>query len=162
MRIQCEQSALILSLSIAGRALSSRTPMPILEGIYVEAQDQTVRIISTDLQKGIETLLPAQVIEDGAAVLPGKLFIEIARRLPEGIVEITAGETEATIDCADFHTTLQTMDAQDFPPLPDTVSANPVFVRQDALRDMIAQTVFAAAADDTRLILTAVTLRDRS
>lgn len=156
MRIRCDHTALISSLSVVGRALSARTSMPVLEGVYMEAQENGIKFICTDLQKGIETWMTAEVLEEGAAVLPGRLFIEIIRKLPGGEVEIQGGESEVSIWCGDSHTALQIMDARDFPQLPDIASVHPILMDQGTLRDMIAQTCFAAAVDESRLILTGV------
>lgn len=56
-------------------------------------------MICTDLQKGIETELPAMILEEGSTVLPGRLFTEVARKLPDGDVEISVEEGTITMDC---------------------------------------------------------------
>ena len=59
--------------------------MPILEGIYLEATPDGVKLKCSDLMLQKECILPATVEEEGSTVIPGKLFSEIVRKLPESI-----------------------------------------------------------------------------
>ena len=154
MRLRLSKDQLNSALSIVTRALPSRTTMPILEGIYLEAEGDHAKMICTDLQKGIETELPAMILEEGSTVLPGRLFTEVARKLPDGDVEISVEEGTITMDCLFSHTTLQAQDPEEYPSLPTVESAIPIVVGQLKFKDMIRQTIFAAATEELRPALT--------
>ena len=158
MKILCSKEQLNSALSVVGRALPSRTPLPVLEGILVEAESDTVRLMATDLRLGVETTFPATVLEAGVTVLPGKLLLDVARRLPEGEVEISCEDTTAHLRCQGSHTSLQMMAAEEYPALPEVESSRPLYLDLDTFRDMIRQTVYAASLDESRPILTGVLL----
>ena len=158
MRLRLSKDQLNSALSTVTRALPSRTTMPILEGIYLEAEADHAKMICTDLQKGIETDLPALVLEPGATVLPGRLFTEVARKLPDGDVEITVENGTITLDCLFSHTTMQAQDPEEYPSLPSVESAIPIIVNQLTFKDMIRQTIFAAATEELRPALTGALL----
>ena len=158
MKILCSKEQLNSALSVVGRALPSRTPLPVLEGILVEAESDTVRLMATDLRLGVETTFPATVLEAGVTVLPGKLLLDVARRLPDGEVEISCEDTTAHLRCQGSHTSLQMMAAEEYPALPEVESSRPIYLDLDTFRDMIRQTVYAASLDESRPILTGVLL----
>lgn len=154
MRFSCDTGDLNASLNIVSRALAIRSPKPILEGILFEACDEGLRLTCTDLALGIETVIPATFIEEGRAVLPGKLLCEVVRKLPGGMCDINISDRmQATIRCATSRTTITGFDPVEYPELPQ-VDGDVFSVPQNTLRDMIGRTLFAIAVDESRPILT--------
>jgi len=157
MHIRIHKDDLVNALSTVGKALPSRTVLASLEGIFMEVDEGGLHMVATDLQKGIETTIPAEVIEEGEPlVAPGRLFSDICRRLPEEEVELSADEKQMEIKSGASFTKLSVMDATEFPQLPLVEGVLPITVPQNALRDMIRQTAYAASTDETRMILTGV------
>ena len=154
MRFSCDTNDLNTSLSIVSRALAVRSPKPILEGILFESCENGLKLTCTDLALGIETIIPATFIEEGRAVLPGKLLCEIVRKLPGGMCDISISDRmQATIRCASIRTTISGFDPVEYPELPQ-VAGNTFSMPQSTLRDMIGRTIFAIAVDESRPILT--------
>lgn len=152
---------LIAALSTVGRALSAKTTLPILEGIYISAQAGLVMLKCTDMALGIQTAIAADVRESGEVVLPGKLFTEVIRKLPDdGDVTIKIDDRlQATITCQHARVKLQGLRSDDYPALPDTGSDGwKVSVSAKDFQEMIRTSVFAIAVDETRPILTGVLL----
>ena len=156
MRFTCDTNELSASLSIVSRALAVRSPKPILEGILFESGDDgsSLRLTCTDMALGIETVIPATIMEDGRIVLPGKLLCEIVRKLPGGCVTFTIDERLGTkIECGKSKTKITGFDPVEYPELPQ-VSGASFSMEQGKLRDMIGRTLFAIAVDESRPILT--------
>jgi len=158
MKIICDKDQLYSGISIAGRAISTRTTMPVLEGIYMEALGDSLHLVCTDMTIGIETSIPAQVIDKGTSVVPGKLFTEFARKLPSGSIELDFHENMVDIKANGSEASLHTLSPEDFPSLPEVLKAGEIQVRQDRLRNMINRSIFSAATDESRPILTGVLL----
>ena len=154
MRFSCDNTELNASLSVVSRALATRSPKPILEGILFESCDEGLRLTCTDLALGIQTVIPATIEEEGRVVLPGKLLCEVVRKLPGGQVQFTVNDRlQATIRCASSRTSLTGLDPVEYPELPP-VSGQSFSMSQGLLRDMIGRTIFAIAVDESRPILT--------
>lgn len=155
MRFQCEVSSLISALSVVSRALATRSTMPILEGVLIQSSEEGLVLTCTDLSLGITTRIDATIKEEGRAVLPGKLFAEIVRKLPGGTVDISVNERyAATIRCQSSRTTLSGLVPIEYPELPEVENGSTLDIPQNMLRDMIQKTSFAIASDETRPILT--------
>jgi len=141
------------------KALPVRTTMPILEGIYLEATRDGVKLKCSDLMLQKECILPANVEEEGFTVIPGKLFSEIVRKLPDSLAEVTLNGKTLDINCGRAKSSLQCVESNEsFPDM--RFSGETYMVKMDRAdcRDMINQTVFATAQDDSKPILTGVLL----
>jgi len=139
------------------KALPVRTTMPILEGVYIEATKEGVKLKCSDLMLQKECLLPATIEEEGFAIVPGKLFSEIVRKLPESIADVTLNGKSLDISCGRAKSSLQCVETtEEFPEMRFTGETFTVRMDHADCRDMINTTVFATAQDDSKPILTGV------
>lgn len=146
---------LLDGLNTVTRALSARPAKPILEGVLLEAGEQGVTMTCSDGSLSIESILTADVQEPGRVVLPGRLFAELARKLPGGNVTIKVGDNyTASIRCMSSRSNLAGMNPAEYPVMPEVNEGTAVQIQQNRLRDMISRVVFAIASDETRQILT--------
>ncbi len=147
MKFTCSAATLIDALQIVTKALPTRTPNQILEGILVETDLNEVILTCSDERITIVTRMEAYVTEPGRGVVPGKLFNEIVRRLSEGDIEITMNERFV-------FTIISGQDADLYPALPAISGEKEISLPQDMLKDMIQKTEFAIAVEDMREVLT--------
>ncbi|MEG1633429.1 MAG: DNA polymerase III subunit beta [Oscillospiraceae bacterium] len=150
MKFTCEKIILQNAVMNVSRAAASKSPIPALEGILVEA-GVGVRLTGYDLKKGIYTTVEAAVNKSGSAIFGAKLFVEMIRRLPDGIISIEVSEDNtATVKCGKAEYTFQAMDADDYPELPTVDYARAVTLPQKLLREMIDETIFAVSSSESR------------
>ena len=155
MKLQCSAQELITGLVNATRALGARPATQVLEGVKLVTGEDEISLTCTDGSMTICARVRAQVDEPGQVVLPGKLFTEIARKLPEGAVTMSMNEKlVTTIKCGSSRSTLTGMPAADFPKTLDLINTHALHVPQKRLRDMINRVVFAIAAQESRQTLT--------
>jgi len=158
MEFTCDRESLVQAVAIVERAVATRDAMFLLTGILLDAQEGRLKLVATDLDLGIESTVPAATARPGAVVVDGRLFGQLIRKLPGQQVQLEVGEGEglAVVRSGRAEFSLHTRAANDFPPLPDKPPVARWRVLQSLLRDMIRQTAFAAAADETRPYLTGV------
>ena len=157
MRLKLDKQKLCNAVSIVNHAISSKTTMPILEGIKIKTVTEGVKLTCYDMTLGIETVIPATVQEDGEAVVPGRLFYEISRKLPnDEDVDLYFSDSFVEITCAGSKTKMQTLPVEDFPMLPEVDEENVFEYSQEKIKEMIKKTLFAAAIDESRPILTGI------
>jgi DNA polymerase III subunit beta len=159
VKFRCERDALSEAIGSAGRAVASRSgALPILSGLLVKTSGgDKVELAGSDLELTIRVEAPAESDEDGAAVLPARLFGDIVRALEPGAVTVEVGEDEAKITSGRSEFSLRVLAADDFPRLPEVAGSG---VRMDsaALAEALRQVISAASRDDARPILTGVLL----
>ena len=155
MKFTCEKYLLSSAVSTAGRAAPSKSSIPALEGLLVEADETGVRITGFDLKKGIYSNFAADVAEPGSVVIPAKLFGEIVRKLPDGIVTVSSDDYYAVnIVCGRADYNLVGITAEDYPELPSMERGSTLVVSQESLSAMISQTSFAISNMESRPVYT--------
>ena len=146
---------LLEGLNIVTRALSPRPAKQILEGVLISADEGRVQLTCSDGSLVIEYTNAADIQEEGQAVLPGRLFTELIRKMPAGNVSITVSDQRtASIRCMKNRSNLAIMNAAEYPEINPLKSGTLVKIPQKKLKDMISHVVFAIASDESRQILT--------
>lgn len=154
MNIICSKQKLQEGISIVTKAITGKTTMPVLEGIYIEANKDGLTLIGSDMDVSIETKVEADVIKEGSIVIDSKLFAEIIRKLPNSDVKIEIAENDLIqITCEKSVFNLVFMNPSDYPALPSINENLSVEVPQNLLKNMIKGTSFAIAQDEARPIL---------
>lgn len=151
MNIICDQHLLHNAIVGVGKAVSSRSAIPVLEGILLKADGFQLTLTGYDLQMGIVTTIEANVRETGQVVLNAKLFSDMIQRLPAGDVLITVDDTGKTFiqgGVAQFE--IQSMSAFDYPDLPKIDTERTLTLKVSELREMIDYTLYAVSQDDKK------------
>ena len=154
MKFSCEKYMLQTACSIASRAAASKSPIPALEGLQISAEDK-LYVKGYDLKEGIVTGIEADIAERGVVVVGARLFGEMIRRLPDGIVSVSSDEKEnITVKCGKSQFNILGISAEDYPELPSFDTLNSIRLPQRILKDMINKTIFAVSTDEVRPIYT--------
>jgi len=156
VRIRAERDDLADVLSRAGRAVGSRSPLPILQGLLVEVEGGRLRVTGTDNEVTVRTYLEVEAIEDGETVIPAKLAAEAVRKLPPGAVSITAADGEVEITGNGPRFRLRELSVGDFPKINDSVTEDTFDVVGETLVKALSQVGIAASGDEARPTLTGV------
>lgn len=160
MKFLIEKNVLQEAISNVQKSITGKSTLPILQGIYIAARNNTLTLIGSDIEVSIETKINANIIEEGEVVLDSRLFGEIIRKLPNDVIEIsTNGSMEVEIKCQKSNVQLIYLSPEDYPSLPEIDEDVVLKVGQKTLKNMIKSTIFAIAQDDTRPILTGVLLQ---
>lgn len=154
MKLTCEKHLLQAAVATCSRATATKSPIPTLEGLLLEA-GESLRITGYDLKKGIYTNIEAQVSEPGSIVLEAKLFGEMVRRMPEGLVSIVSDEQGmTTVKCGKTEFSFMGMDSEDYPELPSVDGLKCFEIAQGIMKSMITQSIFAVSDNDSRPVYT--------
>ena len=170
MRVSCFQENLSKGLSIVGRAVSSRSTLPVLGNILLEAKDNQLRLAATNLEIGINCWIGARVDDEGAITVPSRLLAEFVNSLPPEKIDMELSVRTQTLHlrCANYDANIKGIDAQEFPVIPtvdngagpeetaEVLEGRTIALETAGLSKMIDQVVFAAATDESRPTLTGV------
>lgn len=162
MNLSVYQQNFSKALSIVSRAVSSRTTLPVLSNILLDAKGDTLRLAATNREISITCWIGAKVEDEGAITIPARLLNEFVNSLPPERIDIDMVErTQALrLKCERFSATIKGIDYNEFPLLP-TLAGQPDDVQRinlDAatLATMINGVVVAASDDENRPTLTGV------
>lgn len=170
MRVSCLQENLAKGLSIVGRAVSSRSTLPVLGNILLEARDNQLRLAATNLEIGVNCWIGAKVEDEGSITVPARLLTDFVGNLPPERVDMELAVRTQTLHlrCAKFEANIKGIDAADFPIIPTigtgeamdnatvTLEGTRIELETTGLRKMVDQVIFAASTDESRPTLTGV------
>lgn len=156
MRIRAERDDLADVLTRAGRAVGSRSPLPILQGLLCEVEGGRLQVTGTDNEVTVRTYLEVEGLEDGSTVIPAKLAADAVRKLPIGAVSITASDGEVEITGNGPRFRLRELSVGDFPTISDKLPAETIDVVGETLVKALSQVGIAASGDEARPTLTGV------
>lgn len=159
MRVSCLQENLAKGLSVVGRAVATRSTLPVLSNVMLSTDNGRLKLSATDLEIGINCWIGAKVEEDGATTVPARSFIDLINSLPSERMdmELVVRTQTLNLKCARYEANLKGIDAQEFPLIPSAEEGEgQITLEPTAFRRMIEQVVLAAATDESRPILTGV------
>src|SRR3954467_2590387 len=158
MRVICNRGALLDALLMAGNVVASRTPKPVLQCVKLTAEDNTLTVAATDLEVAIRySDSQVQIEQAGEVLVPADKLRDIVRESVDDTLSIEvstdkdgAGGTFANIRGQDSHFKIFTQKASDFPPVPDFEGEADFELPGGQLKQLIGQTIFAAAKEPGR------------
>jgi len=161
MRVVCGKDELAEKLQVAGRGVSARTAVQILAGIMLRAAAGRLHLSATDMEISVRDSLEAEVEEEGAVVVPGRLLVDIVRLLPGGEVtlEHRVDEGVVRLTCGSASYSLNTYGPEDFPRLPEIEPDSAFAVDREAFLDTISRVGRSASRDESRPVLTGILVR---
>ncbi|MCK5434722.1 MAG: DNA polymerase III subunit beta, partial [Dehalococcoidales bacterium] len=158
MKLSCLQENLNRGLGVVGRAVATRTTLPITNNVLLAIDQSRLKLVATNLEMAISCWIGAKVEEEGEITVPARLLTEFISSLPSDKVDISLSPKTKTlgVKCARFEARISGVDAKDFPPIPKIDDGITTKVEVEALRQGISQVVFAAATEESRPVLTGV------
>ncbi len=158
MKLSCLQENFNRGLSLVGRAVATRTTLPITNNVLLATEGSRLKLVATNLEMAISCWIGAKVEEEGAITVPARLLTEFVSSLPSDKIDISLFPRTKTLElrCARFEARISGMDTKDFPPIPTVESGIVTKVEPEAFRQGISQVAFAAATEESRPVLTGV------
>lgn len=160
MRIRAERDDLADVLTRAARAVSTRSPLDILQGVLCQVEGSTLRVTGTDMELTIQTHLEVEALEPGDTVVRARLASEAVRKMPPGAVTLATSDGEVEISGNGPRFTLREMSVADFPSVATDDVPDGGSVDGEVFTQAIAQVAAAASSDEARPILTGIHFED--
>lgn len=155
IRFHCEKTLLQSAVAVTGRAVSPKSSIPALMGLFLHAEEGSVSLSGYDMKTGIRAAFPADVREGGDVVLDARLASDIIRRMPDAAVSVTVGDDLlVSVTGGDVSYQIPGLSAADFPELPLVDGDHVLTGKQSALKAMIEETVFAVSTSEARPVHT--------
>jgi DNA polymerase III subunit beta len=158
MKLSCLQENLNRGLSIVGRAVATRSTLPITQNILLSAEQSRLKLAATNLEMAITCWIGAKVKQKGDITIPARLLSDFVNSLPNDLIEVNlpANSRILELKSGHFQAHIHGIDAADFPPIPQINDGITTTIEAASLREGIAQVAFAAATEESRPVLTGI------
>lgn len=155
MKIICSKSNLVKGVSIVSKAVPSKTTMPILECILIDATTDIIKLTANDMELGIQTEIEGDILSHGMISIDAKIFSEIVRKLPDNDVTIETDENlQTTIVCEKAKFDISGKPGEEFSYLPAIEKEDSIHISQFTLKEVIRQTIFSISDTESNKLMT--------
>jgi len=156
MQVSCLQQNLSRGLAIVGRAVATRSNLPVLQNVKIVTDGGMLVLTATNLDIAITTRIGAQVEQEGELTIPARLLTDFVNSLPDDRIDIVSlpDSSSVSFKCQKFEANINGISAEDFPPIPAVDEGAIIKMSSQTLRDTIGHVAFAAATEDSRPVLT--------
>jgi DNA polymerase-3 subunit beta len=158
MKLSCLQENLDRGLGIVGRAVATRSTLPITQNILFSADQSGLKLAATNLEMAITCWIGAKVKQKGDITVPARLLSDFVSSLPNDLIEVNlpANSRILELKSGHFQARIHGIDAADFPPIPQINDGITASIDAASLREGISQVAFAAATEESRPVLTGI------
>ncbi len=156
MKFTLPKSQIVSSVQNVMNAVPTRTTLPILSNLLLDASNSKLTLAATDLDLSVIETLSISSAKKGALTIPARTFHDILRELPECDVEIHIGENRMELRADRGNYKLSGIPAEEYPKLPGINVAKEIKISGGDLQKMVKKTVFAVSNDETRPALNGV------
>lgn len=157
MKFTIEREQLREALDAIVPVVSTKTTLPVLANVLVQARDGNVKFAATDLDTGMQVSAPAETAAVGEALIPAKRLLEIAKQLPAGTIRFAAAtENRISVECGKSRFKLLGMPTTEFPLFPKIDFPGAWSAQAMRVRELIDLVSFAASRDASRPVLNGV------
>lgn len=157
MKFTITRDKLQEGLVAVAASVPSKTTLPVLANLLVEASKDGLRLSGTDLDIAVSTTIPASVDQEGATTLPARKLVEIVKELPNAAIRFTSsGEQRVQIECGKSRFKLLGLSRDEFPAFPSVKFEGGWKVQAKDLQKLVGHVAFAASTEESRPILNGV------
>jgi len=157
MKIKVEKTNLVNAIQTVQNVITTKSALPILSNILIEAQTGALKLTATDLDIGITCVIPVDIQEAGAITVPAKRFSDIVKEFPLDSISITTKKNnQVTIDSDMCQFKIMGLLKEEFPKLPEFKDKKVIKINQGAFKQMLSLTAFAVSLDETRYVLNGI------
>ena len=160
MRLSCLQENLNRGLTVIGRAVATRTTLPITHNVLMSTDNGRLKLSATNLELAISTWVCGVIEVEGSLTVPARLLTEFVSSLGSESIDLDSENNAKVLEikCGRFEATISGTDSEEFPPIPSVDQGIRVQVDSQTLKTGINQTVVAAATEESRPVLTGIKL----
>jgi len=157
MDFKCDKNSLYQGVQSVERIVSTRSTLPIIGNILMEASKSRLKISANNLEIGMEVFVKAEVEEEGAILVPSKIFSGMVSKLPDTEITVkTLEKGSVKISYKQSNFNINGLSPDEFPTLPKVREGKSFKIDAKSLADIIEQTVFSVSMSEEKYVLSGV------
>jgi DNA polymerase-3 subunit beta len=157
MKFGIERDVLVKGIQTVQNAINTKSTLPILSNILIEAEEESITLIATDLDIGIISKIPVKPNITGSITIPAKKFSDIIKELPAADISISVKKNNAVnIECQNSSFKIMGLPKDEFPQMPEFKDRESITLPQKKLKELLNMTSFAVSHDETRYVLNGI------
>jgi len=159
MKFSIAQTEFLNALQVVSSAVPSRTTLPVLSNILLEATEDGIEMRATDLDLAIATRAKASVKDSGTLTVPAKKLFELVRKLPKEELKIDAKDLTLNVESKSGRYKFLCIRPEEFPGIPEVKADSELELSPAVFERLIRRTIYSVSTDETRPALNGALLQ---
>jgi DNA polymerase-3 subunit beta len=157
IKFKVTKESILEGLQRVQNVVSTRTTLPILSNVLLQASKGSLSLTTTDLDVAVRCKVEAEVAKEGSTTLPARKLFSILKEVPAAEIEVDVDDRNAaSIRCGSSFYKIMGLPEEEFPRFPEPGAGKSLKIEQSVLRDMLKKTAYAVSNDETRYVLNGV------
>jgi len=158
-KFKVSKEKLLAGMQNVQNVVSTRTTLPILSNVLLQAANDGLTLTTTDLDVAVRCKVEAEISKPGATTLPARKLFSIVKEVPGAELEMEVDDRNAaSIRCGSSFYKIIGLPEDEFPRFPQADGAKKLKLEQNILREALKKTAYAVSNDETRYVLNGVFL----
>ncbi len=153
MKFKVKKADFVAGLEKVAGIIGTRSTLPILSNVLIEANDNMLTMVTTDLEMRIKTQVASQIDSSGKTTIPVKKLLTVIKEIRDEDLEMESSENSITIRYKNGKSTLFTLSPEEFPIYTDFAPTMAFKINQNELMRMLKQIDYSVSKDDSRKVL---------
>lgn len=159
MKFSCTKENLFQGLNITAHLTTKNVNLPILQNVFIKAENGSVRFTSTNLEIAVNCIVRGKIDEPGELTIPSKLFFDYVSLLPNDTVNALTEQHTLSVECGNYKTKINGLSASEFPLIPKVEGEKTFQIQVDEFKKSLPQVLFSVASNESRPELTGVVMK---
>ncbi len=162
MKFRCKTKNFQKGIQLVEKAVSSRSSLPVLENVYLELSDRSLRMRGNDLEIGIETSVDVESVErTGSVLVKAKTLSSIMSKITDPFIDIEVdSNAKFILKSAKLDFDILGMSSEDYPVFPSLESGECISIKVSDLIPLIKYTIFSVSFDETKQFLNGIHIKN--
>jgi DNA polymerase-3 subunit beta len=161
MKVNCSKEKLEEAVFIAEKITGKNLTLPVLKGILLETENNSLKISSTNLDLGIEIKIPAKISKDGKVVVPGGILNNFLSNTQENEISLEQKKENLSISTKSNNTLIKTFPKEDFPSIPLIKDNEPIKIEARKFVDGLKSVWFSASNSSMKPELSSIYIHQK-
>jgi len=151
MKLICIKEKFKEYTSLADRITSKNTTLPVLNSVLLIAENNVLKIRSTNLDMGVEFSIPAKIQKNGTIAVPGTVLHNTLSCLPD-CKQISLNIINGNLELSTDNNTIiiKSQESDDFPTLPKIQSGESFKISSEKIINGIKSVYYSSASSDVK------------
>ncbi len=150
LKIICLQENIKNGLNISERVSCKNSNLPILNNALIKTDKGFLKILSTNLEIGVEVLIPCKVKQQGSSIIPIRLILNLINNLPNTKIQIEEFENKLLISTDNLKTSIPIINKEEFPIIPKIKKESDIIINSQIFKKAIEQVLNSVALSDLK------------
>jgi DNA polymerase-3 subunit beta len=162
MQFHINKETFLKALTKVQGIIEKRHTIPILANVLIEAAQGEIIITATDLEVGIKSRYPSDVVSEGKVTVSAKKLFEIIKELPDKNIQFSSKNNFwVEITCGKSIFNLVGLSPEEFPKFP-SIGSDSNQIPCNIIGEMIDKTIFSVSNDETKFNLTGIFIKSNT